>query len=302
MLAEKSDKIFRLLQMHERLSRGEHLIKSNTISEFGIPAKTFQRDIDSLRSYYFEQGVGELIYDRRENCYRLIERPDQLTKQEIFAICKVLIESRAFNKDEFNTIITKLLRQCETDSGKEVQSLIANEWFHYLPLQHGKPLVELLWRLAESVVQQKVIRFCYKRLDNTVRQHEVKPVGIMFSEFYFYLIGFMADDSKKFPTVFRVDRMNSLEKLEQRFRVPYSERFSEAEFRKRVQFMYAGELERIKFKYVGLSIEAVLDRLPTAQVLSHDESGWIVEAEVFGKGIEMWIRSQGEYIQILKNS
>ena len=79
--------------------------------------------------------------------------------------------------------------------------------------------------------------------------------------------------------------------------MPYKDRFQEGEFRKRVQFMYGGKLERIKFKYTGPSIEAVLDRLPTAEILSQDEEGWIVEAEVFGKGIDMWLQSQGLHIK-----
>ena len=65
---------------------------------------------------------------------------------------------------------------------------------------------------------------------------------------------------------------------------------------KSLEKMAGGKLERIRFKYTGPSIEAVLDRLPTAEIISQDENGWTVEAEVFGKGIEMWMRSQGSYI------
>ena len=32
------------------------------------------------------------------------------------------------------------------------------------------------------------------------------------------------------------------------------------------------------------------------ELASYGSEGWIVEAEVFGKGIEMWLRSQGNYI------
>ena len=46
-------------------------------------------------------------------------------------------------------------------------------------------------------------------------------------------------------------------------------------------------------------IEAVLDRLPTARATQTDDRGWIVEAEVFGKGIEMWMKSQGTWIEKL---
>ena len=58
-------------------------------------------------------------------------------------------------------------------------------------------------------------------------------------------------------------------------------------------------LEHIRFRYTGPSLEAVLDRLPTAQVIKTEENGWLISAEVFGKGIEMWMRSQGDYIKII---
>ena len=61
--------------------------------------------------------------------------------------------------------------------------------------------------------------------------------------------------------------------------------------------MYGGRLKKVRFKYKGNSIEAVLDRLPTAQILKKGEDGILVQAEVFGDGIEMWFRSQGEQIK-----
>ena len=61
--------------------------------------------------------------------------------------------------------------------------------------------------------------------------------------------------------------------------------------------MYGGKLQRIKFRYTGPSLEAVLDRLPTAKIIREDDEGWTVEAEVFGKGIDMWLRSQGHLVE-----
>ena len=71
--------------------------------------------------------------------------------------------------------------------------------------------------------------------------------------------------------------------LDERFHIPYSSRFEEGEFRKRIQFMYGGKLQKVKFKYTGPDIDAILDRLPTAQVLDEIDEGYIVSAEVFGK-------------------
>ncbi len=64
--------------------------------------------------------------------------------------------------------------------------------------------------------------------------------------------------------------------------------------------MYGGKLQKLKFRYSGENIEAVLDRLPTAKILDEEDGVYTVAAEVFGKGIEMWIRSQGAHIQILQ--
>jgi hypothetical protein len=63
--------------------------------------------------------------------------------------------------------------------------------------------------------------------------------------------------------------------------------------------MYGGELRTVRFLYSGLSIEAVLDRLPTAKILEEKDGVYTVEAEVFGDGIDMWMRSQGDIIQLI---
>lgn len=64
--------------------------------------------------------------------------------------------------------------------------------------------------------------------------------------------------------------------------------------------MHGGRWGRIRFRYTDPSLEVVLDRLPAAQALSEDANGWLISAEVFGKGIEMWLRSQGDFIEIME--
>ena len=42
--------------------------------------------------------------------------------------------------------------------------------------------------------------------------------------------------------------------------------------------------------------KSVLDYLPTARILNEENGVYLMEAEVFGKGIDMWVRSQGDNI------
>ena len=106
--------------------------------------------------------------------------------------------------------------------------------------------------------------------------------------------------SDSFPTIYRIYRIRSLNVLEKRFYIPYGSRFEEGEFRKRIQFMYGGKLKKVKFRYTGTVIDAILDRLPTAQILDEEDGAYIVSAEVFGSGIDMWLRSQGSYVELIR--
>ena len=96
-----------------------------------------------------------------------------------------------------------------------------------------------------------------------------------------------------------MDRISSIKVLDEHFHIPYASRFEEGEFRKRIQFMYGGKLERVRFKYKGPDVDSILDRLPTAVIESEDDSVFTIRAEVFGKGIDMWLRSQGNNIIVL---
>ena len=300
----------RLLEIYADLSRGDVLSKAELSTRYHVSERSIQRDMESLRSFIANHNLGqEVVYDYSQKGYRLIQsNPKGLTNDEILAVCKILLESRSLRRDEMLPILDKLV-ECAVpaQNQKLVDELIANEAFHYIPPHHDKRILHNLWALGEAVRYQRVIEIEYARLKGreTVTRR-IQPVGIMFSEYYFYLTAFLEDKSHfenpgdLFPTIYRIDRIASFQVLDEHFRVPYRDRFEEGEFRKRVQFMYGGKLQHIKFRYTGPSIEAVLDRLPTARIVEEDKDGWTVEAEVFGKGIEMWVRSQGEYVQVIK--
>ena len=287
----------RILQIYSRLVSGEVLKKKELAQHFHVTERSIQRDMEALRCFFTEQGLlQDVVYDTRVRGYRL-ENPAlrTLENSEILAVCKILLESRSMRKDEMLPILDKLISCCVPEQNKKaVQELLANEKDHYIEPHHQQPVLNGLWELGQAIQHQQVIEIEYERMkEPRLVRRRLKPVGIMFSEYYFYLTAFLEDKESfenpddLFPTIYRIDRIKSFRVLEEHFSVPYKDRFQEGEFRKRVQFMYGGKLERIKFRYMGPSIEAVLDRLPTAQIVEQTKSGWIVTAEVFGKGIDM---------------
>lgn len=304
----KSD---RLLRIYLELERGVTLGKKELAQKFHVTERSIQRDISALRCFLAEQNrQQDIIYDKRARGYCLIDRePCALSNSEILAVCKILLESRSMRREEMLPILDKLIACCVPEQNKKaVHDLIANEKYHYLEPHHGKLLLGGLWEIGQAIRQHQVMEIQYERLkEPRLVTRRIEPVGILFSEYYFYLTAFLQDVDKttefenaddRFPTIYRIDRIRSFQVLDEHFRVPYKDRFEEGEFRKRVQFMYGGKLERIHFRYMGPSLEAVLDRLPTARVTGQDEDGYVIEAEVFGKGVEMWLRSQGSHISM----
>lgn len=208
------------------------------------------------------------------------------------------MESRAFRKDELSELMKKLLMQTSDKDRKTVEDIIHGEYMSYIPPRHNKRLLSLVWNLSAIVKSHKIITFSYTRQDGKKSVKKVKPVAIMFSEFYFYLIAYMAEADKDFPIVFRIDRMEDIKETGEIFSVPYKDKFNDGEFRKRVQFMYTGELKTVTFEYSGV-LEAILDRIPTCKILKEEKGVYTIRAEAYGDGIDMWLRSQGDKVKIL---
>lgn len=307
----------RLLAMYAQLAEGKPLYKAREAVKYNCSLRSIQRDIEDLRSFFADRSettgvVQELIYDRKLNAYRLVPPlRNLLTNEETFAVLKVLLESRSLTKAELFPILEKLISCCvPPDNRRQVTDLIANEKYHYVEPRHKKEILEKMWNLSAAIRAHKEIKITYMRQSGDDVSRVLKPVGIMFSEFYFYLVGFIDKENQlekikfevendPFPTIYRIDRIKEYAVTDRHFNVPYQNRFEEGEFRKRVQFMYGGKLQKIKFWYKGPSVEAVLDRLPTAKILQHNGNGYLITAEVFGKGIDMWLRSQGDLVELI---
>lgn len=305
----------RLLAMYAQLAEGKPLYKAREAVKYNCSLRSIQRDIEDLRSFFADRSettgvVQELIYDRKLNAYRLVPPlRNLLTNEETFAVLKVLLESRSLTKAELFPILEKHISCCvPPDNRRQVTDLIANEKYHYVEPRHKKEILEKMWNLSAAIRAHKEIKITYMRQSGDDVSRVLKPVGIMFSEFYFYLVGFIDEEGEKeklkfevendpFPTIYRIDRIKEYDITDRHFNVPYQNRFEEGEFRKRVQFMYGGKLQKIKFWYKGPSVEAVLDRLPTAKIEQQNENGYLISAEVFGKGINMWLRSQGDMVE-----
>jgi len=289
-------KDMRLLKLYNRLLKNDDIDVEEYAKENGVSTRTVERDIKCIKDLlsYSEDSVN-------------------LTKSEILAISKILLASRAFLKDEISLIVDKIVKQCGPGQDLDlIQELLKNEKFHYIELQHKKSFINYIWDLGQAIKDKKKIEIAYKKMDGNTVRRVIDPVGLMFSEYYFYLLAHIENIDKEkyfcnkddeYPTIYRLDRIEDFEVLNEKY-VPtlYKNRFQEGLFRKQVQFMTGGKLRKLKFIYRGNSIEALLDKIPTAKAKEIAKNIYEIKAEVFGNGIDRWILSQGDAIEIIEDN
>lgn len=298
-------KISRILSLYEKLNNGVIVDKQFEANRFQVSPKSIQRDIEDIREFLAEYYLGDegsyVEYSPKKKGYiRNRMQKKGLSNDEILAITKVLLESRAFPKDEMDMLLDKLIYNADTENMKQLEEFISNERFHYMPLKHETLIIKRLWQFCVAIREQRIVGIEYLRVgeEKTVSRN-VKPQGIVFSEYYFYLVAYIDDHDYDFPAIYRLDRINKWEVLDRRFPIKYTDRFQEGEFRKRVQFMKAGKILKFRFRFWGPSIEAVLDRLPMARIIEFREDKYLVEAEVYGPGVIMWLLSQGQFLEVV---
>lgn len=313
---DRQSKNNRTLSMYARFCDGKIINKAAEAVHFGVDERSIQRDIDDIREFLDERSTDygehrEIVYDRQEKGFRMTGLKEALmTNSEILAVTKILLESRAFSKKEMGVLLDKMIQGCVPQKNmKLVSDLISNEKFHYVELPHKEGIQDVVWELGNDIRNCNLLEVKYQKQDEESEQitRVVEPLAVLFSEYYFYLNAYIVEKNQRgeyqhkysYPAIFRVDRIMEYRKLDKKFRMPYVDRFQEGDFRKRVQFMYAGALMRIQFKYKGNNPEAILDRLPTARVKEKQSDGVLLEVEGYGKGILMWLLSQGDKIEIV---
>ena len=231
-------KIIRVLEIYTRLLNGAVINKEEEAERYGVAKRSIQRDIDSIREYLRrtdnKSGVYDLVnYDYRKKGYCLEHiYKVKLKSSEILAICKILLESRSMTKREMTDILDKLIECCvPLENQRVIKDLILNEEFHYIELTHKSEFVDKMWDIGQAIRNCNYLEFEYRRsTDNEVVKRKVKPVAIMFSEFYFYLTAFIDDEKVRanfqvindaFPTIYRIDRIAGYKVLDEHFKIPY---------------------------------------------------------------------------------
>ena len=166
----KNDKTARILNLYTKLINGYTVNKAEEAQNSGVNERSIQRDIDDIRNFLENEAVNSgfinsIIYDRMEKGYRLEQVYQmKLSNSEVLAVCKILLESRAFTKKEMKSMLDRLISCCVPKSNQKlVADLISNEEFHYVEPRHKKVFIDTLWEIGQAIRNCQYIEMEYLR-------------------------------------------------------------------------------------------------------------------------------------------
>lgn len=293
----------RVLEIFFRGLRGEDLSVQRLADEYEVSTKSITRSINDLKAFLADHrelvGNTELKYSHQNKCYRLY-MDEFLSNKELFALVEVMIGSRAFSREELLALTGKLRRFTTPEDRVKLSELIRKELYHYAAVKHDcESVQESLWQLVNCISEKREISIDYYRMDRKWVTHRLRPASVMFTDYYFYLIAFKTDGDPEEPRYFRVDRIKQITVHRKRFAAEDAPPFDEGLLRQRSLFMWPSKLRTIRFEFTGPSVQAVLDKLPTAKVIERGGGKYLIEAEVYGDGIKMWLLSQGAWVKVV---
>lgn len=299
------DKKNRILAILYRLFFSNGITVSGLAQEFQVSEKSIMRDISIIRSFLADNrnlvGSMELGYDRRGQVYRL-SRSDGLQEKELLIILKIILGSRVFTKEELKGLIGKLTVYSSFTEQRVFQNFWKNEMEYYCQAnsKENGHLYELVWRLETWIKEGKSIEVTYKKLNGKLVERWLHPIAVVFSGFYFYLLACRGDMENSAVIYYRIDRIEQIRGRKEKVPIEIEERRRLERVRLYNQKMFMGEYMKIRFVYTGPSVEAILDKFPTADIVSQDEQRTEIAAMVeYSRGTIMELLSQGKWIKVL---
>ncbi|MGQ2375505.1 helix-turn-helix transcriptional regulator [Companilactobacillus zhachilii] len=302
----------RIMQLFFRMANGESINLSTAMKEYHISERTFKRNMTTIHRALPEKSY-EFHHDLKTDNYFLNQK-DILSFDETYAIMKILLGTRAFGKQEMNSIGKNLVELVDTHKQADINNLLsALKGGSYLPVNKDNNLINRIGFFREAIEKQHPISFDYR--DSNPKGHSYKrnigiPLSLYFANYYFYVIIYREnpeDEKNNGKTyVYRLDRFSN-PKMHPRkqLTVPDDKRTDEASIRNKSYLMNSGSIISYEFIYRGY-YPAALDQLPNSRVKKDSEGeivktadgGVIIYGQMFFNGAKMWVQGQGSKVTV----
>ena len=296
------EKINRMLMLYSTLMKGQIIYKNSFSMEYGISERSFDRDINHVRVFLSESFSGyELIYDRKQKGYRIknLNVSKNLSPMEIILLATILKETRCLREDEFDGLLFNIIETAEQRKKEQLRLMAKKIRTSYHPVHHDKALLKLFWDLQQCIYERNIIVLKYEKRNGEYVERRVCPLGIEFSEYYFYLIGMRTEKQYEYPAFFRLDRIESFQVTICRYEEDVLEKYKKFDLKQHLKYMQAGTLLTVTVWCENRAKENLLDVFEDCQIIKEEERGSLIAVKVFKEGFIQWVLGQGSGVIVL---
>lgn len=298
----------RIIEIFIKLLENKKMTTKEMAEKYNLSQRTAQRDIkdvtDALETIYPNK---KMYRDSNDYSYSL-NQISGLENKNIFILLKILLSSRALNKQETHEIVKQLLASLPDSDRKAIKDSILNELTFITTLKECQNRTDKIWALEKMIQESQLITFQYTNheiFENPVTTSvTIRPSSIFFDNYYFFLVG-LEEQSKQYIT-YRIDWMEAINGIKKKEKIEHNARYEHGLKRPITAYGYSGKKMRIQFEYHGF-IDYVIDRFPSCKIIKKldSKSEWdfsihILQIEVeYSLGVKLWILGESGNIRII---
>lgn len=300
----------RILELFVALLSGKMLTKTELMQQYKKDGSTIQRDMTLIEEVIDEHQndaitLGKLNRETKgAYCLPGFFSENFLTDDELTAVLKILLSSRALSKPEMEHLCEKITNQA-TDQ-ERLKKAIANEQRYYRGVPTAdKHMIERLHLIFEAIRNNCMIEFTYTKLGQTLTFQRI-PTAVFFSDLYFYMAtsSHTAQDDSDFEQLnkFRINNLENIRILSSHNQSDYAKRFEAGIFHGQTAlYPFLGSPIHMIVDYYH-EPAYVLDRFPNSKIADTPNEDGSIRIDIDcndGYGVKMWLLGQGDMIKVI---
>lgn len=255
-------RILRLLKYLYQSSDEDHPVTTKELVEkfseenANAGRKTVKDDIDVLVDEGYDIVTNKSYYNSFFMGSREFELP------ELKLLIDAVSSSRFITQEKSDQLISKLSGFA---SKYEAEKLVRHIYTADRLKSSNSGIYYIVDRITDSINEEKKVRFQYfdytpdkvKVLRHDGEAYIVSPYALLWDDNHYYMVGYY--DKRKDINVFRVDRINNLEIIDDNI-IPAPDSFNIDDYAQQVFNMFSGEKQEVVLQCHNVLMKSVIDQ------------------------------------------
>jgi len=285
-----------ITEMLVKMLEGDKITMEEAKSAYNLSEKSIQRYLADIRDVLNEHNIdAHFVHDFKNHNYYITKDTD-IPFNEIIAISKILIGTRAFGKHELNQLTNHLYGHLSIDEKSIATKMNISTISKYIPIKSKYDLLPRISQLSNYIDSRTTVSFEYTNSSQKIVRGVALPISMYFDTFYFYVL--MYDETLHNTHPYRIDRFTKIKKnTATKIKIPRELKKDEGSELNNTYLLNDGKHINFELYYSG-NAQNILDQFPQSKVKKTLDNGSLIEGNAYAQGLLLWIMGQGSRVRV----